>query len=75
MLNHGDLMVSNMLGDAPQLVDWSTAQVADPTWDMACLLAYYPGMGRYMPRLLAAAAWRAALPWPGWNCSWSGSNC
>jgi aminoglycoside phosphotransferase (APT) family kinase protein len=55
VLNHGDLMVSNMLGEAPQLVDWEYAQVADATWDLACLLTYYPGMGRYMPQLLAAA--------------------
>lgn len=55
VLNHGDLMASNMLGAAPQLVDWEYAQVAEPTWDLACLLTYYPGMGRYMPRLLAAA--------------------
>jgi aminoglycoside phosphotransferase (APT) family kinase protein len=55
VLNHGDLMASNMLGEAPQLVDWEYAQVADATWDLACLLTYYPGMGRYMPQLLAAA--------------------
>jgi len=55
VLNHGDLMASNMLGDAPLLVDWEYAQVADSTWDLACLLTYYPGMARYMPQLLAAA--------------------
>ncbi len=55
VVNHGDLMASNMLGPAPQLVDWEYAQVAEPTWDLACLLTYYPIMARYLPRLLAAA--------------------
>jgi aminoglycoside phosphotransferase (APT) family kinase protein len=55
VLNHGDLMASNMLGTAPLLVDWEYAQVAEPTWDLACLLTYYPIMARYLPRLLAAA--------------------
>lgn len=55
VLNHGDLMASNMLGRLPLLVDWEYAQAADPTWDLACLLTYYPAMSRFMPRLLAAA--------------------
>jgi aminoglycoside phosphotransferase (APT) family kinase protein len=55
VLNHGDLMASNMLGEAPLLVDWEYAQVADPTWDLACLLTYYPGISRFMARLLAGA--------------------
>jgi thiamine kinase len=55
VLNHGDLMASNMLGPAPLLVDWEYAQVAEPTWDLACLLTYYPILSRYLPRLLAAA--------------------
>jgi aminoglycoside phosphotransferase (APT) family kinase protein len=55
VLNHGDLMASNILGTDPQLVDWEYAQVAEPTWDLACLLTYYPIMSRYLPRLLAAA--------------------
>ena len=54
VLNHGDLMASNMLGEAPLLVDWEYAQVAEPGWDLACLLTYYPSMSRFMPRLLAA---------------------
>jgi aminoglycoside phosphotransferase (APT) family kinase protein len=52
-LNHGDLMASNMLGKAPLLVDWEYAQATDPTWDLACLLTYYPGMARFMDQLLA----------------------
>lgn len=55
VLNHGDLIASNLLGTAPLLVDWEYAQVAEPTWDLACLLTYYPIMSRYLPRLLAAA--------------------
>jgi aminoglycoside phosphotransferase (APT) family kinase protein len=53
VLNHGDLMASNMLGRQPLLVDWEYAQATDPTWDLACLLTYYPGMSRFMARLLA----------------------
>ncbi len=55
VLNHGDLMASNMLGDAPMLVDWEYAQATDATWDLACLLTYYPDMARFMAPLLAAA--------------------
>jgi aminoglycoside phosphotransferase (APT) family kinase protein len=55
VLNHGDLMASNLLGDAPLLVDWEYAQVAEPGWDVACLLTYYPKMARFLPRLLASA--------------------
>lgn len=55
VLNHGDLMASNMLGAGPQLVDWEYAQVAPAGWDLACLLTYYPGLARFVPRLLAAA--------------------
>ena len=41
-LNHGDLNVANLLGPSPMLVDWEYAQVADPLYDIACLLSYYP---------------------------------
>lgn len=51
--NHGDLSASNLLGDEPLLVDWEYAQVAEPGWDLACLLTYYPDMARFLPRLLA----------------------
>lgn len=53
-LVHGDLMTANMLGKAPLLVDWEYAQAADPTWDCACLLAYYPRLERHLPLLLAS---------------------
>jgi aminoglycoside phosphotransferase (APT) family kinase protein len=58
VLNHGDLMAANLLGPGtgmgPMLVDWEYAQRADPTWDVACLLEYYPGLGRQLERLLHA---------------------
>lgn len=59
-LVHGDLAVDNMLGAAPWLVDWEYAQVTDPGWDMACVLAYYPGLAPLAPRLLAAAGLEGA---------------
>ena len=55
VLNHGDMMAGNMLGHQPLLVDWEYAQVAEPTWDLACLLTYYPDLARFTPRLLAGA--------------------
>jgi thiamine kinase-like enzyme len=59
VLNHGDLMAANLLGGGsgvpPVLVDWEYAQRAHPTWDIACLLAYYPGLERRLDRLLGAA--------------------
>jgi aminoglycoside phosphotransferase (APT) family kinase protein len=55
VLAHGDPMVSNMLGPLPVLVDWEYAQLADPTWDFACLLSYYPYLAEGLPRLLASA--------------------
>ncbi len=61
VLNHGDLMASNMLGKAPVLVDWEYAQAADPTWDVACLLTYYPGMARFTERLLVSAGLGGAV--------------
>jgi aminoglycoside phosphotransferase (APT) family kinase protein len=53
VLNHGDLSASNLLGETPLLVDWEYAQVADPGWDLACLLTYYPEISRHLPALLA----------------------
>jgi thiamine kinase len=54
VLNHGDLMAANLLGETPLLVDWEYAQVAEPGWDLACLLTYYPGMSRFLPHLIAS---------------------
>lgn len=52
---HGDIMASNMLGTLPLLVDWEYAQAADPTWDLACLLSYYPQIQRFLEVLLESA--------------------
>lgn len=54
VLVHGDLMAGNVLGEGPQLVDWEYAQAADPTWDWACLLSYYPALEPRVEQLLAA---------------------
>ncbi len=54
VLVHGDLMAGNMLGEGPQLVDWEYAQAADPSWDWACLLSYYPSLEPWAERLVAA---------------------
>jgi aminoglycoside phosphotransferase (APT) family kinase protein len=54
-LVHGDLMASNMLGSVPLLVDWEYAQAADPGWDFACLLSYYPALEPRVEQLLAGA--------------------
>ena len=61
VLNHGDLMAANLIGPGtdsgagPMLVDWEYAQRADPTWDVACLLAYYPGLETRLDRLMHAS--------------------
>lgn len=54
VLNHGDLQAANFLGPRPMLVDWEFAQRTDPTWDVACLLDYYPELGARLDRLLGA---------------------
>lgn len=53
VLNHGDLQVSNLLGDAPLMVDWEYAQVTDATYDLACLMAYYPRLELLQDRLMS----------------------
>lgn len=55
VLVHGDLMASNLLGPLPVMVDWEYAQAADPGWDLACLLSYYPLLGARLDRLLGSA--------------------
>jgi aminoglycoside phosphotransferase (APT) family kinase protein len=55
VLVHGDLMVSNMLGPRPLLVDWEYAQASDPDWDFACLLSYYPQLESRLTSLLGSA--------------------
>lgn len=55
VLCHGDLQMANCLGDPPRFVDWEYAQIADPTYDLACLLTYYPVLQAHEDVLLAAA--------------------
>jgi aminoglycoside phosphotransferase (APT) family kinase protein len=54
-INHGDLQHSNLIGPLPMLVDWEYAQIAAPTYDVACLLTYYPALRASQADLLAAA--------------------
>jgi thiamine kinase len=54
-MNHGDLDAANLLGPAPLLIDWEYAQLTDPLYDLACILAYYPGAWAHRGALLGAA--------------------
>jgi aminoglycoside phosphotransferase (APT) family kinase protein len=54
-INHGDLQVANLIGNPPVLIDWEYAQIAAPTYDIACLLTYYPQLKSWQPDLLAAS--------------------
>jgi thiamine kinase len=57
---HGDLWQGNVLqGSSLWLLDWEYAQVSDPLMDVACVLAYYPGAGRYRAEFAAAAGFDA----------------
>jgi thiamine kinase len=58
VLNHGDLQAANMLGAVPVLIDWEYAQLVDPTYDIACLLTYYPALEPQLPGLLDCAELR-----------------
>lgn len=55
VLCHGDLQASNLLGPRPVLVDWEYAQVADPAYDLACLLTYYPGLASRADWIMGSA--------------------
>ncbi len=53
---HGDLAHANVLDGARLwLLDWEYAQVADPLYDVACILAYYPQARPNAAALLQAA--------------------
>jgi aminoglycoside phosphotransferase (APT) family kinase protein len=53
---HGDLYHANIIeGERLYLIDWEYSAVADPIFDLACALAYYPAAEPYAPELLAAA--------------------
>jgi aminoglycoside phosphotransferase (APT) family kinase protein len=59
-INHGDLHASNIIGSGPLLIDWEYTQCADPTYDIACLLTYYPSLEAQRDLLLGAASLTAA---------------
>jgi len=60
VLCHGDLQASNLLGPRPLLVDWEYAQVADPTYDLACLLTYYPWLAARIDGIMGTAGLEGA---------------
>jgi aminoglycoside phosphotransferase (APT) family kinase protein len=52
---HNDLCHLNLIqGARLYLIDWEYAAVADPIFDLACVLAYYPQAEPYTPELLDA---------------------
>ena len=58
---HGDLAHANLLDGAQLwLLDWEYAQRADPLYDVACALAYYPQVQPQAAQLLGAAGLAAA---------------
>jgi aminoglycoside phosphotransferase (APT) family kinase protein len=64
VITHGDLQPGNMLGPEPMLVDWEYSQLVDPTYDIACLLTYSPGLAPELPRLLRSAGLPPAAELP-----------
>lgn len=54
-VTHGDLDAGNLIGERPMLIDWEYAQLADPIYDIACVLTYYPQAHEHRETLLAAA--------------------
>jgi len=54
VLCHGDPDVGNFLGEGPVLIDFEYAQCADPTYDLALLLDYYPALAQRLPTLQKA---------------------
>jgi aminoglycoside phosphotransferase (APT) family kinase protein len=53
---HGDPHHSNVIDSEPLvLIDWEYATLADPLYDLACLLAYYPGARSAAAVLLESA--------------------
>jgi thiamine kinase len=56
VLIHNDLYHSNLIGeDRLYLLDWEYAAVADPLFDLATLLAYYPHASPHADLLLDAS--------------------
>jgi len=59
---HGDLVHGNVrAGERLWLLDWEYAQVADPAWDLGCILAYYPASAGHLPGLLGACSLAGAM--------------
>ena len=61
VLCHGDPDAANFLGPLPMLIDFEYAQVADPTYDLALLVAYTPALEPRIERLRAAMGLEDAL--------------
>ena len=52
-LVHGDATAGNVLDDGRLwLIDWEYAQLADPVFDLAVVLTYYPQARRYLQQLI-----------------------
>jgi thiamine kinase len=63
VLVHGDATAGNVIDDgALWLIDWEYAQLADPAFDLAVVLTYYPAAVRHRQWLIAAAALGAGAP-------------
>jgi aminoglycoside phosphotransferase (APT) family kinase protein len=59
---HNDLHHSNLIAaERLYLIDWEYSAVADPIFDVACILAYYPAAGRYAHELLVATGLAEAV--------------
>jgi thiamine kinase len=57
---HNDLHHSNLIqADRLYAVDWEYAAVADPLFDLACLLAYYPSAAPHAGLLLAESGFES----------------
>jgi aminoglycoside phosphotransferase (APT) family kinase protein len=59
---HNDLCHLNLIqGERLYLIDWEYAAVADPIFDLACVLAYYPQAEPYTRELLEATRLAACV--------------
>jgi thiamine kinase len=59
---HNDLCHSNLIqGERLYLIDWEYAAVADPIFDPACVLAYYPDAEAHAQALLDASGLGAVV--------------
>ncbi len=71
-LIHGDLHHSNLIGvERLWLLDWEYGAVADPLFDLACVLAYYPHAQAHGAALLESSGLRdSASPAMLRNAAW-----